>query len=155
MSNGGAVVSICISPERETLKKEVESARFVADFGIEGDGHAGDWDRQVTCLSFESVQRTNRDHKLMAGPGEFAENLLISGVNFAVVCLRDRLVFDSGVVLEVRQIGKDDHPSVVTRTLGVSLLPHEGLFCRVIRGGVMKKDERVILKQRSDSVCAL
>lgn len=155
MSNAGAVVSICINPERGELKKEVESARFTADFGIEGDGHAGDWDRQVTCLSFESVQRANRDHNLMAEPGDFAENVLISGINFAVACLRDRLVFDSGVVLEVRQIGKEDHPSVVTRTLGVSLLPHEGLFCRVIRGGVMKKGEKVVLKQRSDSVCTL
>jgi MOSC domain-containing protein YiiM len=45
----------------------------------------------------------------------------------------------------VTQIGKEDHPSVVTRTYGVSLLPYEGLFCRVLRGGAVKKGDAVEL----------
>jgi len=49
----------------------------------------------------------------------------------------------SDVVLEVTQIGKEDHPSIVTRTFGVSLLPYEGLFCKVIKGGKIKKGDSV------------
>lgn len=41
----GILHSICIAPERGQLKKEVESANVIADFGIENDGHAGDWGR--------------------------------------------------------------------------------------------------------------
>jgi MOSC domain-containing protein YiiM len=151
--NDGTVVSVCISPERGQLKKEVPAANVIADYGIEHDGHAGDWGRQVTCLSFESVQRINREYDLSAGPGDFAENILISGLSFSMVCVGDRLVFSSGVVLSVSQIGKEDHPSVVSKTFGVSLLPKEGLFCRVIRGGVLKKGDTVVLKQRPDAVC--
>jgi MOSC domain-containing protein YiiM len=33
----------------------------------------------------------------------------------------------------------------VTRTLGVSLLPYEGLFCRVIAGGQIQKGDKVEL----------
>ena len=54
-----------------------------------------------------------------------------------------RLRLAKSAVLEVTQIGKEDHPSIVTKTLGVSLLPSEGLFCKVIKGGTVKKEESV------------
>ena len=55
----------------------------------------------------------------------------------------DRFMLGDSAVLEVTQIGKPDHPSVVTRTFGISLLPYEGRFCRVIKGGVVKKGDEV------------
>ena len=45
-----------------------------------------------------------------------------------------RLKIGADTILEVTQVGKEDHPSVVTRTFGVSLLPYEGLFCKVLPG---------------------
>lgn len=137
--------SICISPERGQLKKEVAEAKAITDFGIENDGHAGKWSRQVTCLDYGSVQRTNKDHQLNAGPGAFAENLLVEGLDFTKISVGDRLKFGQDMVLEVSRIGKEDHPSVVTRTLGVTLLPYEGLFCRVAAGGTIKKGDEVKL----------
>ena len=56
----------------------------------------------------------------------------------------DRFRLGPDVVLEVSQIGKPDHPSVVTRTFGVSLLPHEGLFCKVIQGGTVRPGDEVV-----------
>lgn len=47
------------------------------------------------------------------------------------------------VVLEVSQVGKEDHPSVVTRAYGVSLLPSEGLFCKVVKGGDIHRGDPV------------
>ncbi len=139
----GVLHSICISPEREQLKKEVQEARIIENHGIEFDGHAGPWERQVTCLNLASVHRINREHHLQAGPGDFAENLLISGVDFSLITPGDSLKIGEDVVLMVSQIGKEDHPSVVTRTLGVSLLPYEGLFCRVIKGGSIRPGDPV------------
>ncbi|MEA1961197.1 MAG: MOSC domain-containing protein [Bacillota bacterium] len=141
----GILHSICISAERAVLKKEVPQARMIENFGIENDGHAGEWGRQVTCLDLASVQRVNQEHNLHAGPGEFAENLLIDGIDLSRVGIGDQIRLGSDVILQLSQIGKDDHPSVVTRTLGVSLLPHEGLFCRVITGGIIKKGDEVEL----------
>lgn len=139
----GILYSICISPERGQLKREIPEANVITEHGIENDGHAGPWGRQVTCLNWASVLRTNQEHKLNAGPGDFAENLLIEGLDWKEIKIGSRLKIGSQVVLQVSQIGKEDHPSVVTRTLGVSLLPDEGLFCRVIQGGSIKKGDPV------------
>ena len=49
----GYIRGICISKERGTAKHEVESAKFIPDWGIEGDAHAGHWHRQVSLLSLE------------------------------------------------------------------------------------------------------
>lgn len=139
----GSLFSICISPERGQLKKEVEQAKVIENLGIENDGHAGEWGRQVTCLNYASVLKANAEHNLKAGPGAFAENLLIEGLDLLSVGVGGKIKIGPEVILEVSQIGKEDHPSVVTRTLGVSLLPYEGLFCRVIKGGEIKKGDPV------------
>ena len=139
----GTLYSICIAPERGQLKKEVSHAQVIKDQGIENDGHAGPWGRQVTCLNLASVKKVNEERNMNVGPGEYAENLLIDGIDLATVGIGGRLKIGSDVILEVSQIGKEDHPSVVTRTLGVTLLPYEGLFCRVIEGGEIRKGDPV------------
>lgn len=138
----GTIHSIAISVDRGTLKQEVPEAELVENFGIKGDGHAGDWGRQVTLLDRASVQKANREHGLKVGPGGFAENILIDGMNLARLRVGGRIKLGDSVVVEVSQIGKEDHPSVVTEKYdGVSLLPHEGLFCRVITGGKIRKGD--------------
>lgn len=141
--NQGTIYAISISPERGQLKKEVPEANVIAGHGIENDGHAGDWGRQVTCLDWASVQKANREKSLNAGPGAFAENILLDGLDFSGLKVGSQIKLGETVILEVTQIGKEDHPSVVTRTLGVTLLPYEGLFCRVIAGGLIKKGDPV------------
>jgi len=143
MGNRGKLYSIAISPERGQQKNEVAEARLIDNYGIENDGHAGDWGRQVTCLSYESVLKANQEHGLNAGPGDFAENLLSEKLDFLSLATGNHLKIGSQVILEVTQVGKEDHPSVVTRALGISLLPYEGLFCRVIKGGLVKKGDSV------------
>lgn len=143
----GRLYSICIAEKRGELKHEVDEAQVITGFGIENDGHAGDWGRQVTCLSWDSVLRVNQEKNLQVGPGQFAENLLIAGVDITTVGVGGRMKIGREVILEVSQIGKEDHPSVVTRTLGVSLLPSEGLFCRVIKGGKIYRGDPVEVLQ--------
>lgn len=138
----GRLHSICIAAERGQLKQEIAEA-VVNDFGIENDGHAGDWGRQVTCLSWERVLNVNQEKNLDMRPGQFAENLLIEEIDLMSVGIGGQLKIGSDVILEVSQIGKEDHPSVVTRTFGISLLPYEGLFCRVVSGGIIRKGDKV------------
>lgn len=139
----GRIFSISISPERGQLKTEVPEAKVIEGYGIENDGHGGDWGRQVTCLSWQSVQKANEEYNLNIGPGQFAENILIDGLDLSEFKAGSRLKLGGDVVLEVTQVGKEDHPSVVTRAFGVSLLPGEGLFCRVVSGGIIKKGDPV------------
>lgn len=139
----GYIYAISISPERGQLKKEVLEANIIENHGIENDGHAGDWGRQVTCLDWASVQTSNKEHNLNMRPGDFAENILIAGLDLSILKVGDQIRMARDVILEISQIGKEDHPSVVTRTFGVSLLPKEGLFCKVIKGGKIKKGDSV------------
>lgn len=139
----GKLYSISISTGRGQIKSEIPQAKVIKNYGIEDDGHAGSWDRQVTCLNLESVIRVNKENHLNAGPGDFAENLLIEGLEVNKVKVTDRIRIGPDVILLVTQIGKEDHPSIVTQTLGISLLPYEGLFCRVIQGGILKKGDTV------------
>ena len=77
------------------------------------------------------------------GPGDFAENVLIDGMDQLDLQPGDRFRLGEDVIREVTQIGKPDHPSVVTRTFGISLLPYEGRFCRVVKGGKVVKGDVV------------
>ena len=52
----GKIIGICISEKRGTAKHEVETAKLVEDWGIEGDAHAGHWHRQVSLLSYEKIE---------------------------------------------------------------------------------------------------
>lgn len=139
----GIIYAISISPERGQLKKEVPEANVIENYGIENDGHAGDWGRQITCLNWNSVLKANKEHQLNVGPGDFAENILIDGLDMSDLTAGSRIRLAKDVILEITQVGKEDHPSVVSRTFGVSLLPSEGLFCRVIKGGKIKKGDSV------------
>ena len=139
----GKVISICISEERGVLKKEVSSVE-ITNKGIVGDGHSGDWDRQVTCLNYQSFLSAKQKHpELDLHPGSFAENITIDGIDFSKILPGSKLKLGKSVILQVSQIGKEDHPSVVTRTYGISLLPYEGLFCKVVEGGTLTNGDKV------------
>jgi MOSC domain-containing protein YiiM len=141
----GKVISICISEERGVLKKEVSSVE-ITNKGIVGDGHSGDWDRQVTCLNYQSFLSAKEKHpELDLHPGSFAENITIDGIDFKSIQPKSKIQLGDSIILQVSQIGKEDHPSVVTRTYGISLLPYEGLFCKVIEGGSLTIGDGVIL----------
>lgn len=141
--NKGAIKSISISGKRGQLKTEVPEADLIRNHGLRNDGHAGQWNRQVSCLDWASVQKANVEHGLNAGPGDFAENILIEGVDLSVLAVGSRLKLGTSAILEIAQIGKEDNPSIVTETFGISLLPAEGLFCRVIESGLIKKGDPV------------
>lgn len=137
------VYSISINAERGQLKHEIKEVNFIKDYGIEGDGHSGNWGRQVTCLDYDALQKSNEEHNLTMGPGEMAENVLIQGLADLDLKVGDRFQLGDSTILKVTQIGKEDHPSVVTRTYGVSLLPYIGLFCYVEEGGKVVKGDIV------------
>ncbi len=120
----------------------MSSQSLITGYGIENDGHAGG--RHVTRRSWESVQRINREMNIInMEPGQYTENLFIAGMDLAHLGVGGKLRIGRDVILEVTQVGKDDHPSVVARTFGVSPLPKERLFCRVINRGKIRKNDVV------------
>ncbi len=143
----GVIYSISTSPQKKQLKTQVVHANVIAGHGLENDAHAGPWGRQVTCLDLKSVQETNRRYGLKIGPGDFAENILIDGLDLSKMSKGSRLKLGKDVILEVTQVGKEEDPndpSIVQKTFGISLLPKEGLFCKVLAGGKIKKGDIVV-----------
>ena len=132
------VEALCTSEKKGEPKRPGEAAVFLADRGIEGDAHAGPWHRQVSLLAaedIETVRRTLPD----VGPGAFAENVVLAGIDLAELGLGSRLRLGAEVVLAVTQIGKVCHSlCAIGRLTGDCIMPRLGLFARVLEGGEVR-----------------
>ena len=139
------IEAICISEARGTRKHPVESAWLVPDWGIQGDAHAGHWHRQVSLLAVESVDKM-RGKGIELAPGDFAENLLVSGL--ALKQLPVGTVLAAGEArLRVTQIGKECHNDCeIRRLVGSCVMPTDGIFAEVIRGGEIRPGDEIHLE---------
>ena len=138
----GKVVAVCRSLRPVDPKEDVGRGYLREGYGLEGDAHAGQSHRQISLLSLESVQQANRLHGIGAGPGDFAENLTVRGIDLLALPVGARLRAGKAL-LEVSQIGK---PPGVTHTYnfrGISILPTRGIFCRVVEGGEVARGDPV------------
>ena len=132
------VLSVNISKEKGTVKEPVGEA-VVDGRGLVGDAHAGAWHRQVSLLGQQSIDRFKAETGRDIRPGEFAENLTLSGADLTRLAVLDRLRIGP-VELEITQIGKECHGDACTifREVGRCVMPKEGLFARVVRGGTVR-----------------
>jgi molybdenum cofactor synthesis domain-containing protein len=142
MMETGVIVAICISRRKGERKKPVESAVFRAGYGIQGDAHAGAWHRQVSLLSAADIETVRRGGLPNVAPGDFAENVVISGLDFREIGLGTRLRLGANAVLRVTQIGKACHsPCEIQRATGDCIMPRLGLFARVESGGAARRGD--------------
>jgi len=139
----GKVLSVNVSTTKGTPKRPVDHA-LIDGNGIAGDAHAGPWHRQVSILGWESIERFAAREGRTFAPGDFAENLTLSGIRTGQVMLLDR--FRIGTVeLVVTQIGKSCHAAgcTVSQLVGRCVMPQEGIFCRVLSGGTVRAGDPV------------
>ena len=143
----GKVMAVCVSEARGTPKRNIGRARLRADWGVEGDAHAGNWHRQVSLLSYEAVQAFNARGANVAD-GAFGENLLVSGFDFKRLPVGTRLRFGD-VRLEITQIGKECHSGCeIYQRVGDCIMPREGVFARVLAGGEVAVGDEMTLVHR-------
>jgi MOSC domain-containing protein YiiM len=130
----GRVLSVNVAGVKGVRKTPCDEIRLVVAHGVEGDGHAGPWHRQVSLLAQESID-TMRAKGLEVGPGDFAENVTTEGVEVATLPVGTRLRL-GGARVEVTQIGKVCHDRCAIYYLaGDCVMPREGIFVRVLKGG--------------------
>ena len=130
----GKVVAVNISEAKGERKKPVAEVFLQPEHGIRGDAHAGSWHRQVSLLAQESIDKMTAQG-LDVGPGDFAENVTVSGVEVAVLPLGTTLELGEALV-EVTQIGKECHTRcAIYQQAGDCVMPREGIFVRVLKGG--------------------
>ena len=129
------VVSINISEVRGIQKHEVPTAHLLADWGIEGDAHAGHWHRQVSLLGAESVAEMQKKIDFTLQHGAFAENILVEGITVYKLPVGTRLRIGQALC-EVTQIGKECHQDcAIRKATGDCVMPREGIFVKVLESG--------------------
>ncbi|MBR0149215.1 MAG: MOSC domain-containing protein [Lachnospiraceae bacterium] len=136
----GEIKAICISEKRGTAKHEIPEAKLIENFGIENDAHAGNWHRQVSLLSYDEVEAFKKRGAQVEN-GAFGENILMEGYDLKTLSIGTRFICKD-VVLELTQIGKQCHSHCeIYKQVGDCIMPREGVFTKVIHGGILKKGD--------------
>ena len=140
----GIIHGICISEKKGTPKHTVPEAELLEEWGIRGDAHAGKWHRQVSLLGLGQIEAF-RARGAEVDFGAFGENLIVDGFRFRELPVGTRLRAGN-VLLEITQIGKECHSRCkIYETMGDCIMPREGVFARVLRGGLLRPGDELSL----------
>jgi MOSC domain-containing protein YiiM len=148
----GKIVAICISEKKGVQKKDIKRCKLIENHGLEGDAHAGSWHRQISLLSKEArLVMENKGAKL--NDGDFGENLLTEGIDFANIKIGNKLRLGKDALVRITQIGKECHDKCsIYYQVGDCIMPREGIFAEVLKGGEIKIDDDIeFLNDKSSS----
>ena len=136
-------MAISVSDKKGVRKTNVNSAVLEEDFGIVGDAHAGTKNRQVSLLAQESIEKM-KAKGLKVKAGDFAENITTQGINLVGLPVGQKLRIGPEAILQVSQIGKECHGRcAVYYQIGDCIMPREGIFAAVIKGGRIKDGDKI------------
>lgn len=141
--SAGKVISVNISKEKGTIKTPVPQISVTSD-GIENDAHSGSWHRQISLLAKERIEEFSQKMGRKISAGEFAENITTKGLDLSTVTVLSRFTIGK-TKLEVTQIGKKCHGNgcTILREVGKCIMPHTGIFCKVISGGTIMPGDTI------------
>ncbi len=138
------LVSINTNLEKEFRKVPRREGILVANFGLEGDRHAGRPQRQVSILNAETVDELAQ-RGMPVTPGVLGENITVEGVS--VMQLPDgarlrigeaevEITGDRPACREMLEIHEDALKAMVGRA---------GKMARVVRGGTVRPGDPIEL----------
>lgn len=143
MHSRGTILSVNISDQKGEKKHSIGGCRLREGYGLENDGHAGDWHRQVSLLAKESIDKI-RAKGIAIADGDFAENLTTQGIVLHTLPVGTRLHVGAQVVLRVTQIGKVCHERcAIFAQVGDCVMPREGIFAEVLQGGEIRAGDAI------------
>ena len=150
----GKILALCISEKKGTLKTEINEANLIEDFGIENDAHAGKWHRQVSLLEFNKIDEF-RKKGANVDFGAFGENIVLEGIELHTLPI-GQLIKIGDVLLEVTQIGKKCHDKCqIYYQVGECIMPKNGIFTKVLKGGKVKVGDECSLVKSDKMVINL
>ncbi len=132
----GKIMAVCISEKRGIPKINIAKGKIIANYGLENDAHAGNWNRQISLLSYDKVQEF-RAKGAKISDGAFGENLLVKDIDFKKLSI-GTILRCNDVILEMTQIGKECHSHCeIYQQVGDCIMPREGVFAKVLHGGTI------------------
>ncbi len=146
------IVAISVSDRKGIRKKNIDKGALIEDFGLDQDAHGGKWHRQVSFLAQESIN-TMRNKGLDVVAGNFAENITTEGIDLTKLEVGRHLSLGETEVI-ISQLGKVcHHKCAIFYQVGDCVMPREGVFAVVKKGGVIKVGDQIsILPDLSPSV---
>lgn len=145
------LLAINISDKKGVIKHSVSEIMLIKDFGLEGDAHGGKWHRQVSLLGQESVNTMIEKGAKNLVPGIFAENLTTEGIVLYELPIGTILKIGC-TEHEVTQIGKECHHGCeIKKITGDCVMPREGIFTVVLKGGIIKVNDSIEVTKLGES----
>lgn len=145
------VISINISQTKGVVKNPMPFGDFEEEMGLKGDAHSGAWHRMVSLLAIESYAAMNKKGSGDLAIGSFAENLTTSGIVLHELPVGTRLWIGE-TLHEITQIGKECHTGCAIRqTVGDCVMPREGIFTKIIRGGRIQPGDPITLAKADET----
>jgi len=141
------VLSVNSSPGRGTPKYPQGEGNFIKNHGMEGDGHAGNWHRQVCVFDVSSLDALSPEERKSC-EASFSENITIRGVQVCTLPPGTQLEIGD-TLLEITQIGKPFVKDPGEHTPREIIMHRDGVFCVVLKSGKVKNGDpvRVISKK--------
>ena len=137
----GTILAVNSSQKKGTVKKPIEEGLFIVDGGLKGDAHFGPGIRQVSLLSKESITPMEEKLGRPLPDGSFGENLITTGLTLFTLPIGTIFKIGTGF-FRLSKIGKECHNGCeIKQITGDCVMPREGVFCQVIRNGVIKKGD--------------
>ncbi len=137
------VVAVSLSSAKGQAKENQPRIKLIADYGVEGDAHAGAPLRQVSLLALESIQKM-QDLGVKVFPGAFAENITTLGIKLTKLKVGDVLQIGGQALLQISQLGKVCHEHcAIYQQVGDCVMPREGVFAVVLRGGLIQPGDHI------------
>lgn len=139
----GKVLSINLSEKRGTNKYPLLEGSFKINVGLEGDGHSGNWHRQVSLFSVQSLYNLNENDR-RACEMTYSENITIDGLILHECSIGTKVKIGE-VLFEITQIGKPFEKSPTLHTQREIIMHQEGIFLKVLKDGKIKPKDTVIV----------
>ena len=143
------IIAVCKSKKKGTKKETIAEGILMENYGLVDDAHADCCThRQVSLLATESIDKM-RQLGLNVGPGDFAENLTCEEIDLASLPVGTQVSIGKEVILEITQIGKECHTKcAIYHKIGKCIMPEEGVFAKVIKGGLVKLGDTIRLLEK-------
>ena len=98
----------------------------------------------------ESIEKI-RNKGLEVSPGDFAENITTEGILLWELPIGKHLKLGKDALAEVTQIGKECHSRcAIYHQVGDCVMPREGIFVRILRGGVIEPGDTIELAEQPE-----
>lgn len=142
----GTIKKIIVYPEKGVSGRELAEAQLIAGKGIEGDFHARGGERQLSLVLAETWEKITAQTVQGLCFSRFKENICISGIDPGLLRPGKQLGIGE-VIIELTGESKHCHEECSLFKAGERCpLAGMNLFAKVIKSGIITKNDNVVLK---------